>query len=115
MEKKTLDWAEEKDLMHAENRYAQYEKFEEEKAEFEEAWKAYEEDPSEENYMKMAMEFGDIMVTLIIYAGQMKLRTEKEFTPSKTLEMAYKKISKRKGKTIDGTFVKNEDLGKEND
>ena len=47
---------------------------------------------------------GDILVTLIILCEQIGI------DPEECLSMAYEKISKRKGKTINGTFVKDEDL-----
>ena len=47
---------------------------------------------------------GDIFVTLIILCEQLGI------TPIECLEFAYKKISKRKGKTINGVFIKEEDL-----
>jgi NTP pyrophosphatase (non-canonical NTP hydrolase) len=47
---------------------------------------------------------GDILVTLIILSAQLDIDL------TECLEMAYQKISKRKGKTIDGLFVKEEDL-----
>ena len=49
---------------------------------------------------KFVMEIGDIFVTLIILCQQEGIN----FTEA--LERAYDKISKRKGKTIDGQFVK---------
>lgn len=47
---------------------------------------------------------GDIQVTLIIYCLQRGIDYEK------CLENAYHVIENRKGKMIDGTFVKEEDL-----
>lgn len=49
-------------------------------------------------------EMGDIFVTLIILCEQIGI------DPVECLEMAYEKISKRKGKTINGQFIKAEDL-----
>lgn len=45
-------------------------------------------------------ELGDVQVTLIILAEQ------KGVNLTECLELAYDKISKRKGKTIDGIFIK---------
>lgn len=53
---------------------------------------------------KTKLEMGDIFVTLIILCEQI------DIDPVKCLEMAYKKISKRTGKTINGQFIKSEDL-----
>ena len=50
------------------------------------------------------MEMGDILVTLIILSKQLDIDLVE------CLDMAYKKIKKRKGKTINGTFVKEGDL-----
>lgn len=49
---------------------------------------------------------GDILVVLTIYCQQRGLSIED------CLEAAYEEISERKGKLIDGVFVKNADLGK---
>lgn len=50
------------------------------------------------------LEMGDVFVSLIILCRQLNL------DPVKCLELAYDKIKLREGKTIDGTFVKAEDL-----
>lgn len=50
------------------------------------------------------LEMGDIFVTLIILCEDL------EINPVICLEMAYEKISKRTGKTINGQFIKSEDL-----
>lgn len=47
---------------------------------------------------------GDVIVTLIILAQQHGLSLEE------CLEMAYNEIADRKGKTINGVFVKESDL-----
>jgi len=49
-------------------------------------------------------EFGDILVVLIIMAEQC------EFTLEECLSLAYEKIKDRKGKMVNGTFVKETDL-----
>jgi len=43
---------------------------------------------------------GDAFVTLIIFAVQ------NDFTPEECLESAWQEIKDRKGKTVDGTFIK---------
>lgn len=48
------------------------------------------------------MELGDVFVTLIILAMNL------EISPNKALEKAYNKIKVRKGKTVGGTFLKDE-------
>ena len=47
---------------------------------------------------------GDVIVTLIILAQQQGLSVEE------CLETAYNEIADRKGKTVNGVFVKEEDL-----
>lgn len=58
----------------------------------------------EKTNKNIKMEFGDVMVTMIIMAKQLDIDLEE------CLEMAYEKIKDRKGKTINGTFVKEADL-----
>lgn len=116
-----LNWADDKDLIDEENADKQFMKFIEEVFEFKTEmdilynYRKYYRDrgiciPSNhraehERITKKAMvEMGDILVTLIILCEQLHL------DPVECLDMAYKKISKRKGKTIDGVFVKEEDL-----
>lgn len=114
-----LEWADDKDLLHEENADKQFMKFIEEIFEFktefdylcrigqspEEVYSDYEQVETQEN---MDLEMGDIFVTLIILCEQL------EIDPVRCLDMAYEKISKRKGKTINGTFVKSEDLDERN-
>ena len=52
----------------------------------------------------MKLEMGDIFVTLIILCNQLGIDCVE------CLQLAYDKISKRKGKTVNGLFVKEEDL-----
>jgi uncharacterized protein YabN with tetrapyrrole methylase and pyrophosphatase domain len=110
-----LEWADDKDLLHSGNAEKQFMKFIEEVFEFksdfdylcrigqspEEVYSDYEQIETQENMM---LEMGDILVTLIILCEDL------EIDPIVCLEMAYEKISKRTGKTINGTFVKSEDL-----
>ena len=109
------EWAEDKDLLHEENADKQFMKFIEEVFEFktemdylcrigqssEEVYSDYEQIETQEN---MKLEMGDIFVTLIILCNQLGIDCVE------CLQLAYEKISKRKGKTIDGIFVKEEDL-----
>lgn len=115
-----LDWAYDKDLLHEENAGKQFMKFMEEAMEFYDAFKTYDcldtfywlDDLAKMIYEvdlkpprdDMMMEFGDVLVTLCILAKQL------DIDPVDCLHMAYIKISKRKGKTIDGVFVKESDL-----
>ncbi|MFR6454912.1 MAG: hypothetical protein ACLUOG_07830, partial [Peptoniphilus lacrimalis] len=57
-----------------------------------------------ERWKNLKLEMGDIFVTLIILCEDLGI------DPVVCLEMAYEKISKRRGRTINGTFVKSEDL-----
>ena len=50
------------------------------------------------------LEMGDIFVTLIVLCRQIGIE------PTKYLDMAYEKIKGRTGKTVDGIFIKQEDL-----
>lgn len=112
-----LEWADDKDLLHEENAEKQFMKFIEEVFEFNfetEKSKNYEDVchhlkiegslAKTRNKRDMMLEMGDIFVTLIILCEDL------EIDPVVCLEMAYKKISKRQGKTINGNFVKSEDL-----
>lgn len=108
-----LEWADDKDLLHSENADVQFGKFIEEVFEFKfemENYKNYQKDfehikmPGAFYRRKVKDEMGDIFVTLIILCEDLGI------DPVHCLEMAYEKISKRHGRTINGTFVKSEDL-----
>lgn len=108
-----LDWSDDKDLLHSENADKQFMKFIEEVFEFKfelENYKNYQKDwehikmPGAFFLEKVKDEMGDIFVTLIILCKQICI------DPVECLDMAYEKISKRHGRTINGTFVKSEDL-----
>ena len=96
--KEVLAWADQKGLLKIENAPKQYMKFIEEVGEFTEC--ITKNKPKEE----LQKELGDVFVTLIILAGQLGI------DPKECLQLAYNKIAKRKGKTINGVFVKEEDL-----
>lgn len=113
-----LNWADDKDLLHEKNADKQFMKFMEEIFEFRDEWTLYNDELSfnngfgeidEDAYIyeladNMEDEMGDIFVTLIILCQQLSL------DPVACLRRAYEKISKRKGKTINGQFIKQEDL-----
>lgn len=102
-----LDWADDKDLIHEENAEKQFLKFVEEVFEFKTEMDnelSYTDPYVDEAVDRMMLEMGDILVTLIILCKQL------EIDPVDCLDMAYEKISKRTGKTINGIFVKEEDL-----
>lgn len=112
---KVEEWAEDKDLLHEENADKQFMKFMEEVFEFKsemdylkimgqntaDVYEDYEYIETQEN---MKLEMGDIFVTLIILCNQLDIDCVE------CLNMAYDKISKRKGVTKDGIFIKEEDL-----
>lgn len=102
-----LDWADDKDLLHEENADKQFGKFIEEVFEFKTEMDnvlSYNDPYTDEAVARLKLEMGDIFVTLIILCEDL------EIDPIVCLEMAYEKISKRRGRTINGTFVKSEDL-----
>ena len=107
-----ISWGIDKDLIKRENAEKQFMKFIEEVFEFktEMDWIIQSEKSNIEVEYKLSkfkdikLEMGDILVTLIILSAQLNIDL------TECLEMAYEKISKRKGKTIDGLFIKEEDL-----
>lgn len=114
---KVLEWAKNKDLLHEANAERQFLKFMEEVFEFRDEWLLMvheynkcnfgegDDNPEVVEYIgNMKFEMGDIFVTLIILCDQLNL------DPVECLYKAYEKIKDRKGKTINGTFVKEEDL-----
>lgn len=119
---KVLSWAKDKDLLHSKNMDRQFLKFIEEVFEFKtelDIWKLYKKFKHDENieqdfsieeferWENLKLEMGDIFVTLIILCEQIGI------DPVKCLSMAYEKIKDRKGRTINGSFVKSEDLNDE--
>ena len=102
-----LRWAKDKDLLHAENVDKQFMKFIEEVFEFKselDMWMYGGDILKPINLEHVKDEMGDIFVTLIILCKQIGI------DPVECLSMAYDKIKNRKGKTLHGTFVKEEDL-----
>lgn len=88
-------WAEEKGIFNSNNPLPQFLKVVEEVGELSEALtKNY-------NYVE---EIGDVLVTIICLSRQLDTDVET------CLKSAYDKISKRKGKMMNGVFVKQEDL-----
>ena len=113
LQKQVLEWGDEKGITYSENIDKQFMKFIEEVFEFKTELDYVnivneDEDYTEEfkNFCRnsLQLEFGDVLVTLIILAKQLDLNL------IQCLEKAYKKIQYRKGETINGTFVKEEDL-----
>lgn len=105
--KNVLEWAEDKDLIHELNAGGQFLKFIEEVFEFKTEMDDLMDFINEGEDIvreRMALEMGDVFVTLIILCEQVGL------DPTECLERAYEKIKNRKGKTVGGLFVKEEDL-----
>lgn len=114
-----LEWADDKDLLHSKNADVQFGKFIEEVFEFKtefDVWNLYKKFKHDENieqdfsieeierWKNLKLEMGDIFVTLVILCEQLGIDSVA------CLKMAYEKIKDRCGKTINGTFVKSEDL-----
>lgn len=89
-------WAMERDL-HVADPYKQILKVVEEVGEISGAL-------ARKNLNDVRVEIGDGIVTLIILSMQLDMDIQN------CLELAYKKIENRKGKTINGIYVKEEDL-----
>ncbi len=93
---KTLDWAKERNLLDNSGAERQCLKAMSELGEFaDEILKGDQE--------KQRMELGDVIVTLILTGHKLGIDIEQ------ALEAAYHKISTRKGKTVDGIFIKEQD------
>lgn len=92
-------WANDKNLIHSDYRFRQFEKVVEEVFEL-------KEEIIQDNLDNMELEMGDCLVTLIILSKQLGIDIVD------CLEQAYNKIKFRRGKTINGNFVKEEDLKK---
>ena len=104
-----VDWADEKGFFTKSCARVQLEKMKEEVNEYEtelikldtkEILDAPIEDKNE-ILEKAKMELGDIFVTAIVQAKFLNT------TPEKVMWMAYNKINARKGKLINGIFVRN--------
>jgi NTP pyrophosphatase (non-canonical NTP hydrolase) len=92
-----IEWADEKDILKKENSFKQMCKVLEEVGEVAAALARDDKD-------ELIDGIGDSLVTLIILAKQNGL------DPVQCLNSAYNVIKKRKGKTINGIFVKEDDL-----
>lgn len=94
---KVIVWAGNKDLLKEENSLRQFTKVVEETGEVAAAL-------ARQNKEDLKDGIGDVIVTLIILAEQQGLTVEE------CLQAAWDEIKDRKGKTVDGAFVKEEDL-----
>lgn len=93
-----VEWADVRNLLKPENSNFQFLKVAEEFGEVAEGLAKGRKD-------LIADGIGDLIVTLIILAEQNGL------TFKECLKMAYSEIANRKGKTINGVFIKESDLG----
>lgn len=104
---KVLEWAKDKDLLRSENADKQFLKFMEEVFEFKTVFD-FKKWRNKRGVVflnrDLCLEMGDVFVTLIILCKQL------DISPVTCLDLAYDKIKDRKGKTINGVFVKEEDL-----
>lgn len=114
---KVLEWAKDKELLHDKNAEKQFLKFMEEVFEFRDEWLLFVHEYNKCSYGEannnpevvehrgnMKLEMGDVFVTLIILCDQLNM------DPVDCLGRAYGKIKDRTGKTINGVFIKQEDL-----
>lgn len=96
LEVKVWAWAEERDLYNQSTKESRIRKAYEELDEF--AWEVLHDGTIED----IILEGGDILVTLINNFKPLGITLEE------CLSAAYEKIKDRKGKMIDGTYVKEE-------
>lgn len=90
-------WGYEKGLLNPDNAIKQLGKITEELGEVAGAFLKGDKDG-------LRLEIGDLLVTIILFA------TQNGFDVNECLAAAYDKIKNRQGKTVDGVFVKSEDL-----
>lgn len=107
-----IEWGEDKDIIGQYNILPQLSKVIEETEELEEeiigiADPNNSQEEIDEITERAKMELGDVLVTLILLAEDIGSSAQE------CLSMSYEKIKDRKGKTINGTFVKEEDLYEE--
>src|SRR5690606_19858681 len=93
IQNKVKKWAYDKGIVSNGNAHAQMQKMQEEVNELFEAVEALDPDA-------VLNELGDVLVTCIVQAACWELDIEH------ALEVAYNKISKRTGTTVNGVFVK---------
>ena len=101
--KSVEDWAVHKKILYAHNAPQQMNKVAEEVAELKHEVLEHIV-AGKDNVQPLKSELGDVFVTIIILSAQLGLDIED------CLDVAYNKIKDRKGKTIDGVFVKESSL-----
>ena len=100
--KKVEKWGDSKGITGGDNFFNQWQKVNEEFGELTAEIDFFKEGHGDLNSFKM--ELGDLLVTLIV------ITKASDTSIKECLELAYNKISKRKGETINGIFVKESDL-----
>ena len=93
LQSEVLRWAKDKNITNPDNARNQLLKFYEEAGELASAELKNDQD-------QIIDAIGDVLVTLIIYSKQ------KGLDPTECLEIAYRVIKNRTGKTVNGTFIK---------
>ena len=102
-------WAQEKGITDYEHWGKQFMKFQEEAIELHTEMVLNDKSIYHIDKEDMKLEMGDVLVTLIVLA------TQQDIELSECLQLAWDKIKNRRGKTINGKFVKEEDLEEEVD
>mgnify|MGYP000377033698 CR=1 FL=1 len=95
-----IEWGRNKGILDKSTPLDQSGKFFEEALELIDEVKLLHCEPLPESTEAARMEFGDVLVTLIL------LSKLSGWDMSECLTMAYEKINKRKGKMVNGVFVK---------
>jgi NTP pyrophosphatase (non-canonical NTP hydrolase) len=100
LENKVIEWAKDRNIFENSNAIKQISKTQEELDETLDALKRLEQ--GEESILEVADGIGDMLVTIILLAQIVGLES------ASCLEDAYEEIKNRKGKMVDGLFVKDE-------
>lgn len=93
IQQKVIDWAKDKNILSPENHAKQMMKVIEELGELSSSI-------LKNDFEKEIDSFGDVIVTLVILAKQRNIDLVNAF------DFAYDEIKNRKGKTVNGTFIK---------
>ncbi len=100
LETKVNEWAEERDIFQKSSALKQINKTQEELLETLQALVVYEFAPLQKNLDEVEDGIGDMLVTIIILSKMVGVDSVR------CLESAYNVIKGRKGKMVDGLFVK---------
>jgi NTP pyrophosphatase (non-canonical NTP hydrolase) len=109
LEKQVIEWARDRGIFEGSDIGSRHMKFEEECTEL--MWELFPPCLERNNFIpvpidieRVKLEAGDVLVTLINLLHPMGLDLET------CLDAAYQKIKDRKGRMINGSFVKSEDI-----